>query len=515
MIDPHRGDTPVPSVSPDDKNLLPALVAAVDLGSNSFHMKVARVIDGELQVVDRMREMVRLAAGLDDRNRLDKKTVTRALDCLRRFGQRLRDIPPASVRVVGTNTLRRARESRDFLAEAESALGHPIEIIAGREEARLIYLGVSRSGTQSDEQCLIVDIGGGSTELIIGCADTPLNMESLYMGCVSFSRRFFPNGKIRRRHFKAAQLAAAQELEPIEAQYRKVGWESVVGTSGTIRATEAIVRHNGWSGNGITAQSLQTLKQELIQAGSVEKIDMPGSQRERAPVFPGGLAILIAVFERLGVKRMVTSDGALREGVLFDLLGRLGEEDIREKTIQNLWSRFRVDTDQAARVAKTTEYLHTQVASAWKLRKRRYADCLSWAARLHEIGLDVAHSQYHKHGAYLLHNADMPGFSRQEQALTAMLVRSHRRKLSLDELRQLAAPKFERALYLCIILRLAVLLRRSRSSSPLPDIVAVAESGVLDLTFPSGWLEAHPLTAFELEEEAACLKRAEFELHMA
>ena len=512
MIDADSDETP--PVSPDDhgEGRVEGLIAAVDLGSNSFHLLVARIIDGELQVVDRLREMVRLAAGLDARDALSADTQAGALACLHRFGQRLREVPQTNVRAVGTNTLRRARDATAFLLEAETALGHPIEIIAGREEARLIHLGVSHSNAPDDDQRLIVDIGGGSTELIIGRSLTPLNVESLYMGCVSYSRRYFEDGKIRRRGFKAAQLAAAQELEPIQAAYLKAGWDSAVGASGTIRTTEEVLRKRGWSERGITLDGLHTLREALLEAGDTDNLALLEGQRERAPVFPGGVAILISVFETLGIKRMAVSDSALREGVLFDLLGRLGAKDVRQNTIANLCTRFRVDMDQADRVAEAAAYLHEQVASAWKLRKDRYVRCLAWAARLHEIGLDIAHNQYHKHGAYILNNADLPGFSRQEQMITAALVRVHRRKFPANEFDALGPHDAVRARHLAIILRLSVLLHRSRASVSLPGIVAQAGDDELRLAFPPGWLAAHPLTASELEEEAGYLKAANVSL---
>jgi len=515
MIDPE-GEAITATLSSESEQAAPAeLLAAVDLGSNSFHMKVARVIDGEIQVVDRLRERVRLAAGLDDDDRLSDETKARALECLERFGQRLRGVPPSDVRVVGTNTLRRAHDVREFLDEAEAALGHPIDIIAGREEARLIHLGVSHSATQDDTQRLIVDIGGGSTEVIIGRAQIPMNVESLYMGCVSYSRRYFEDGKIRRRGFKAAQLAAAQELEPLQSQYRKVGWDEAVGTSGTIRTAEEVIRRQKWSDRGVTLDGLVALKEALLEAGDVGKLAILESQHERAPVFPGGVAILITVFEALGIKRMFTSDSALREGVLFDLLGRRGSQDVRQNTITNLCARFRVDNEQARRVAETAAYLYGQVCGAWTFGERRYADGLSWAARLHEIGLDIAHNQYHKHGAYILGNADLPGFSRQEQMLTAILVRVHRRKFSTMEFEQLGSHDAERARHLGVILRVAVLLNRARTTVSLPGIVADAGEGQLRLAFPPGWLDNHPLTASELAEEAGYLRTAKIALSFA
>ena len=491
---------------------LPDIVAAVDLGSNSFHLKLARVIDGELQVIDRLREMVRLAAGLDASNRLHEDTVNRALECLKRFGQRLRDIPSSDVRVVGTNTLRRARNAPEFLSDAQDAIGHPIEVIAGREEARLIYLGVSHSAKPSEAQRLVVDIGGGSTELIIGRARTPLNVESLYMGCVSYSREHFGDGKIRRRGFKRAELAAAQELEPIEAEYKRVGWELSIGASGTIRAAEEIARLQGIVDSGLTLEALRWLREQMIEAGDVSALEFLNGQRERGPVFPGGIAILIAVFEALEIKRMEISDGALREGVLYDLLGRLADEDIRENTIKNLATRFRLDIRQGDRVAQTAAYFYNQVRDSWKLKNQHYGDCLMWAARLHELGLDIAHSQYQKHGAYILKNADLPGFSRQEQELVALLVRAHRRKFPADELSSIGPKLVERTCGLATLLRLAVLLHRGRSDLTLPGIVADAGPRVLRLAFPPGWLSSHPLTEFELEQEVSFLKHASIKL---
>ena len=270
------------------EQLPPERVAAVDLGSNSFHMKVAHVVDGQLRVVDRMREMVRLAAGLDENDYLTEDTMGRAIDCLHRFGQGLRDVPPENVRVVGTNTLRRARNSGEFLTQAEKALGHTIEIIAGREEARLIYLGVAHSAEQDKQQRLVIDIGGGSTEVIIGKQFEPLRLESLYIGCVGLSGRFFHDGRIRRKHFRAAQLAAERELEPIQQHYREVGWEAAIGASGTIRTVESIVRDQQWSDHGITADALEKLKETLIEAGDVERLSILNEQSPRAAVFPVG-----------------------------------------------------------------------------------------------------------------------------------------------------------------------------------------------------------------------------------
>jgi len=489
----------------------PHIVAAVDLGSNSFHMKVARVVDGHFHVVDRLKEMVRLAAGLDAEGRLDAQAVARALACLERFGQRLRDIPPEGVRVVGTNTLRRARNAAEFLREAKRILGHPIEIISGIEEARLVYLGVAHSVPQTQDRRLVVDIGGGSTEVIIGRGFKPLYLESLYMGCVGFSRCFFGDGIIDAGRMRRAELAAMQELEPLATPYRRLGWDAAIGSSGTVVSIAEVIRHKRWGERGITAPGLARLRESLIAAGHVERLDLPGLERRRAPVFPGGVAILSALFETLGIKRMERSLGALREGLLYDLLGRLGPEDVRETTVLELMSKHRVDEGQAARVERTAMRLREQVTGSWGLGKERWGDCLRWAASLHEVGLAIAHSGYHKHGAYLLEHADLAGFSQEEQLLLAALVRAHRRKFPPQAFAALPGGR-TRARRLAVLLRVAAVLHRSRSDSIDPEVVARADGDSLSLELPEGWLAAHPLTQADLEQEAAYLRAAGFKL---
>lgn len=493
------------------KDGLPDVIAALDLGSNSFHLKVARVVDGQLHVIDRIKEMVSLASGLDEDHRLTPEACERATECLQRFGQRLREVPPEGVRAVGTNTLRVARNAGDFLSQAEDALGHSIEIIAGREEARLIYLGVAHSVTQDEEQRLAVDIGGGSTEFIIGRDFTPLKRDSLYMGCVSMSREFFGDGIIRRKRMRDAKLYARQELEPIEKPYRNVGWTAAVGTSGTIITAANVIAARGW-GDDISLGSLRKLCDALIDAGRVDKLSLPGRQAERAPVFPGGVAILMATFEALGINRMTWAHGALREGILYDMLRRFTHTDVRESTINDLCSRYHVELQQAERVEDTALKLHEKVASTWRLRKERDANMLGWGARLHEIGLSIAHSQYHKHGAYLLENSDLPGFSRQEQSLLAVLVRSHRRKFPVEVFQTLPAKTRDRAERLAILLRLSVALHRSRVGSRGIELDIQVDERSVRLVAPPRWLDEHPLTAADLNQEAAYLKSAGYTL---
>jgi exopolyphosphatase/guanosine-5'-triphosphate,3'-diphosphate pyrophosphatase len=489
--------------------------AAVDLGSNSFHMIVANYADGRLQVIDRLKDMVRLASGLDARRNLNKEASERAIQCLERFGQRIREIPRDNVRAVGTNTLRQARDGKSFLAEARKALGHPIEIIAGREEARLIFLGVAHTIHHETERRLVVDIGGGSTELIIGAGFHPTHMESLYMGCVSASERYFADGEISQKRMRRALLFARQELEGVEATYRKAGWEAAIGASGTIIAISDSIRERGWGDGAITAAGLEKLRDHLIAAGNVSRFELTSVSDRRRPVFAGGVAILSAVFEALGIERMTISDGALREGLLYDLIGRAHDRDIRNKTMSDLAERYGADAEQARRVRTIAMDLFRQVRKAWGLDPRADGTLLKWAAEVHEIGLSIAHAQYHRHAAYLLANSDLPGFSRQEQFNLAMLVRLHRRRLALEELLQLAEQDRSRILRLCVLLRIAVVLNRSRSLAALPEIAAAADDSLLKLEFTEGWLAERPLTQTDLETEREFLQAAKFELRFA
>ncbi|MGH8245116.1 MAG: exopolyphosphatase [Gammaproteobacteria bacterium] len=487
--------------------------AAVDLGSNSFHMIVANYSDGRLQVVDRLKDMVRLASGLDTKRNLTQESMDRAIQCLERFRQRIQEIPKVNVRAVGTNTLRQARNRRAFLTQARNALGHPIEVIAGREEARLIFLGVAHSVYNETNQRLVVDIGGGSTELIIGRGFEPRCMESLYMGCVSTSEQFFGNGDITAKAMRRALLFARQELESVKANYRKVGWDSAIGASGTILAIHDLVRSRGWSDAGITPQSLEALRDNLISLGNLEAAELEGVSERRRPVFTGGVAILSAVFEALGIEHMTVSDGALREGLLYDLIGRIQDKDVRDDTITDLAQRYSVDPDQAKRVQDTALDLLKQARKTWQFNARDDRKLLGWAARAHEVGLSIAHAQYHHHGGYLLTHSDLPGFSREEQLTLAVLVRLHRRKFTIEELDQLAEPERLRVSRLCVLLRLAVLLNRSRTLAALPPNEITATDRRVDLRFPEGWLGEHPLTQTDLETERDLLRDGEFELN--
>ena len=488
-------------------------LAAVDLGSNSFHLVVAQVSDGHVQIIDRLRETVRLAGGLDPRTKLlADDDMERAIACLERFGERLRALPSHAVRVVGTNTLRSARNADVFRRRAEAALGHRVEVIAGREEARLIYLGVAHGAGGTTHRRLVMDIGGGSTEFIIGEGFDPVHMESLYMGCVSMSRAYFPEGKISRSAMAAAELAARHELEPIENTFKSASYDVAIGCSGTIKAIAAVCRAHGWCEHRLTADAVARLRKAVLDAGHVDKLDLKELRADRKPVLAGGLAVLGASFQALEIEAMEVSDLALREGLLFDLLGRIRHEDVRGRTVRSLVERYVVDAEQAARVERTALGCLRQTAASWALRIDDWAGMLSWAARLHEVGLAVSHNQYHKHGAYLLQCSDLPGFSRQEQALLASLVRGHRRKFPPSLFDALPVDDQIPARRLCVLLRIAVALRRSRAATALPGFTLAATGNRLELRLVEGWLEGHPLTRADLEEEAAYLRESGLEL---
>jgi len=475
-------------------------------------MVIARYSHGQLVIVDRLREMVRLAAGLDEHDRLSRDSITRAIKALERFGQRLRDVNAGGVRVVGTNTLRKAKRKGAFLDRAREALGHPIEIISGVEEARLIYLGVAHTTPSESGHRLVVDIGGGSTELIVGEGLVAKRLESLYMGCVGLSVEHFPDGVITEKRMKRARTAAQLELEPVAARFRRSEWDAAFGASGTLRAASDILLARGAVDGLITRKGIETLVEECIEVGDVTRLRMPGLTADRQEIFPAGLAILIEVFDRLGVESMRVADGALREGLLYDLLGRLTDEDARARSVRAMEGRYHVDLAQAERVEATVLAFLRQVRETWGLEAPLAELVLRWAARLHEVGLDISHSQYHRHGAYLLRYADLPGFPREEQHLLAVIVGSHRRKLHLETIEELIPPWHLKAEFLAVLLRLAVLLHRGRSPGALPDIDLHAKGRTLEVVFPKGWLAEHPLTAADLDQEIEYLQAAGFRI---
>jgi exopolyphosphatase / guanosine-5'-triphosphate,3'-diphosphate pyrophosphatase len=484
----------------------PEQIAAVDLGSNSFHMIIARMHGSELKLIDRLREQVRLAEGLDSKGQLSDDAQQRALDCLRRFGQRLAGLPTENLRIVGTNTLRSAKNAGDFLERAEEVLGHPIEVISGIEEARLIYGGVVHSlAADSEANRFVIDIGGGSTELIIGRGFRPLLMESLYIGCITLTKRFFSDGRLTQGAFDQALLEAWLELEPKIEAYRMRGWSSAIGASGTALAINRVLAANGWSKGGISPAGMRKFMEAMLKAGTIDALKLEGLSRERAQIIPGGFAILLATIEALGIERMGVSDGALREGLLHDLIGRHHDGDARDASVEALAARYHIDEQQAKRVELTVLECLSMVADEWKLDTEEDARWLRWSARLHEIGLDIAHSNYQKHGAYIIAHADLAGFSYQEQQLLALLVLAHRRKFPAKELKDVKSLWGKKAERLILLLRLAILLQRSRGTTALPGFRLEGRKKYLALHLPPDWLDAHPLTRADLGREVQYL----------
>ena len=487
----------------DDAN---ALMAAIDLGSNSFHMVVARLVQNEVRRVTRLSEKVLLGAALDSNNCLTEEGQLRALACLERFAQQIEGIDPARVSVVGTNTLRAAKNGGEFRRRAEKVLGCPIEVISGREEARLIYLGVSHTLADDGERRLVVDIGGGSTELILGCYFESQERESLHMGCVSYGLQFFPDGEISEPGFDAAMLSARRQVRLIKSALKKSGWQQVVGASGTVKAINQVITANGWSNQGITYAALETLRQHIVSVKHYDKLSLPGLKESRAPIFAAGVAILMGIFKQLKLDSMQVSEGALREGVLYDMLGRIQHEDVRDRTLAAILSRYQVDVPFGEKVRRAALHGFDQVEKGVGPEFERQRDLLSRAALVHELGLAISHSQFHKHGAYILRNADLAGFGKLEQQALAFLVRAHRRKIPASELELFSKKDRNTLIRLSVFLRVAVLLCRGRNDKPYPDFVLEMKSEVLVLIMPDGWLAAHPLTGADLIDERAFLK---------
>jgi exopolyphosphatase/guanosine-5'-triphosphate,3'-diphosphate pyrophosphatase len=469
-------------------------IAAIDLGSNSFHCQIARSAGNQFYPLDGLREPVRLGAGLDADKVLSEESQERALQCLARFGERLRGLDRHQVRAIGTNTLRIAKNAPAFLRRARSALGFPIEVVAGREEARLIYVGVAHSLPVTRERRLVIDIGGGSTECIIGTGYKPLQLESLFMGCVSYSLRFFPHGMVTKSNFKAAVLAARAELQPMADQFSSDNWSHAVGASGTVRAIADLLKLLDYSDGTITLPGLERLRHLLMKSGDINLLELPGLRADRRPVLPGGLAILYALFNELAISSLSFAPGAMRQGILYDMLGRFHHQDMRDVTATQFMQRYHVDERQFRRVSQTASALFAQLD---------YADdndaqqLLLWATQLHEIGIPVAYSGYHRHSAYIISNADMPGFSKDEQARLASIVLSHRRSLR----KTLPAVIDDCDHSIILALRIAVLLQRARRDQRLPIPKIRLQSNCASLQFDAAWLNTNPLTATALREE--------------
>ena len=479
------------------------LLAAVDMGTNSFHIVVAEMVHGQIRPLDKISEKVRLGKYLDDRQELTSEGQAIALETLERFAQRIRLVPSERRRAVGTSALRSAKNSKSFITRAEKILGCPIDIIAGREEARLIYLGVAHTLSDNNRR-LVIDIGGGSTELILGEKFKPLLTESLHMGCLNYQQKFFPTGKITKKGFEKAEMTARQEILNVEMAFKKKGWDEVVGSSGTIRAIEQIIVAADSDIEGISIDSVNSLKEKILKFKNCEDLELPGLKVDRKYILPSGLAIVSVLFKEFNIEFIRYSDGALREGLLYDMLGRIDHEDVRNRTINALQINYGIDIEHANNVKNTALELFESVKN--ELGFIDEGALLEWAALIHEIGLFVSHSQYQKHGAYLILHSDLPGFSRREQEEMSLIVETHRRKITLNLSSVETDLERKKLFYLSILLRLAVLLNHSHHDFPGKLLDLKIFKSEMCIKFKNDWLSRHPLTLYDLEQEKEYLK---------
>ena len=491
-------------------NNKPQEIAAIDLGSNSFHMVIARIVNGALQVLGRLKQRVHLADGLDSNNMLSEEAMERGIACLALFAERLQGFPEENVCIVGTHSLRQAANAEEFLTRAAKVIPYPIEIISGHEEARLIFMGVAHTQPEKGRK-LVIDIGGGSTEMVIGEDFDPLLVESRRMGCVSFARQFFPNGEISKDNFQRARLAAAQKLENMAWQYRIQGWQSALGASGSIKAAHEVLIALGEKDGLITPERLELLRNEVLKYKRFSELALPGLSEDRQAVFVPGLSILCGVFDALAIKQLRLSDGALREGVLYEMEGRFRHQDIRSRTARSLAEHYNIDHEQAYRVLSTVQQLYAQwMAQNSKLVHPQLEALLNWAAMLHEVGLSINHSGMHRHSAYILQNTNLPGFNQEQQLLLATLVRFHRKGVKLDELPRLTLFKKKQYIPLIQILRLAALLNNQRQSTTTPESLELETNGFhWILRFPQGYLQQNNLVQLDVEKEQSYWKDVE------
>ena len=475
------------------------LYAAIDLGSNSFHMLVVREVAGSIQTLARIKRKVRLAAGLDRHNHLSQEAMQRGWQCLRLFSERLQDIPRDQIRVVATATLRLANNAAEFLQTAETILGCPVQVISGEEEARLIYHGVAHT-TGGPDRRLVVDIGGGSTELVVGTGAQAAQLYSLSMGCVTWLERFFSDRNLERDNFEAAEQAARDMVRPIVPQLREHGWQICVGASGTVQALQEIMVAQGMD-ERITLPKLRQLKQRAIQCGKLEELEIEGLTLERALVFPSGLSILLAIFQELGIESMTLAGGALREGLVYGMLHLPVEQDIRSRTLRNLQRRYLLDIDQADRVSQLAANFCLQTTNEWQL-DARCRELLHAACLIHEIGLSVDFKQAPQHAAYLVSHLDLPGFTPAQKKLLATLLQNQSNALDLPLLSQQNAVPPRMAQRMCRLLRLAIIFASRRRDDTLPAVRLRANDEELHVILPHGWLERHPLRAEALDQES-------------
>ncbi|WP_420825433.1 exopolyphosphatase [Vibrio astriarenae] len=500
---------------PKEPMTLARNVAAIDLGSNSFHMVVAKVVDQDLQLVSRHKQRVRLADGLDDHKNLDHASMERGLECLAMFAERLKGFDVDNVRIAATHTLRQASNAHVFIERAREVLPYPIEIIPGEEEARLIYLGVAHTQIQSDTK-LVIDIGGGSTEMIIGTGFDAKLLNSKQMGCVSYSNAYFSNGKLSKKNFAKASLATQQRLESISSKYRKHGWDIALGSSGTIKAVREVLIGLGYDDGRITLKRLDKLIDALCQWSTIDEIELDGLTAERKPVFAAGVAILHAIVKDLRIDTLHFSEAALREGLLYEMEDRFKRSDIRMRTTENLAHKHRVDLEHAESVNQTAMHLLNQVDAELGISKKtELVDLLQWAALLHEVGLSISLQAFHRHSAYILRHTNMPGFNQEQQQVLSTLVRFQRKALKLHEMEPFVLFKRKHILTLIKILRLAIVLNGQRNDEPVPKLSVSIDKECWTLSCAdSHWLEENKLLQADLVTEQAYWQNADWALNI-
>lgn len=482
------------------------LLAAIDLGSNSFRLEIGRFQGGHIERVEYLKEAVRQGSGLDEEKNLNPAAMQRGWDCLARFAERLNGFKKQQVRAVATQTLREARNRDEFLRHAQVILGFPIEVVSGHEEARLIYQGVSRLLPQSDEQRLVVDIGGRSTEMIVGQGYEARHMESYRLGSVAWTRSYFGTGQYTASAFKTAEIAAKAVLDQALDLFPRSQWDVVYGSSGTVSAVADLLAANGWAPGLVTRPGLDWLVERMVKAGHMDTFRIDGLKDERRPVLSGGVAVLRAIVDLFNIQQMLPAQGALRQGALYDLIDRDTDGgDVRERTVVWLSNRFSADEAQAQRVSTVSTALFAQVAAADE-HEQRYSQKLVWASRLHEIGTHISHDRSYHHGAYILDNVDAPGFSMQELHRMSELVLGQRGKLRKLE-QSLGDELFAKQL---ICLRLAVLLCHARRMPEYEALKLSYRAGQFKLSTPAGWAKRYPQSAWLLGEEVLAWEKTQW-----
>ena len=494
--------------------------AVLDLGSNSFRALLADEVNGELLIREKLKEKVQLLRGFRD-GQLDRAAIDRAIESIQRFRQRLSSLERDNIHVCGTHALRQSSNSGEFVTVAEQLLGVPVQIISGEEEARLIYGGVLHHLPRDNHARLVIDIGGGSTEFAYGTGFAPRVSMSTAIGCVAFTDEYFPDSHVSEQSLEKARAAAIAELQPLYASrfvdLKETGVASdmeVIGTSGTIESLLQVAEANGWSNNEITAESLAELRGALCDQRWIPGIGLPGLSQERVDIFPAGVAIVRAIFDVLQPSSIRYVDASMQEGMLYEQSNRR-VEDVQWRTVRDLGRRFDVDQSQLERVRNTADRLWQSCKVAWFGNAEEYGRLFGWACELHEIGTQISAQHYHRHGSYIISNGALRGFSRQQQSQLALLVRSHRRSFPALAFGQFEAVHGLRMMRLAALLRLAVILERSRDSNESPDPVGARVDGsTLFLELPQGWLQAHPLSRRELAEEQSQLHAAHVDLHL-